>query len=60
MQTEAIIKHNNQIYKKYLTGITRAEVAKEHNLSNERICQICNRLKGQLSKKIASTFKPTK
>lgn len=52
MQTKEIIKRNNQIYKKYLKGFTRAELAKEHNISSERIRQICNRLKAQLSKKL--------
>ena len=50
MQTEEIIKRNNQIYKNYLEGKTRAELAKEHNLSGERIRQICNRLKARQSK----------
>lgn len=51
MQTKAIAKRDNQIYKKSLSGISRAELAKEHNISRERIRQICNRLEAQLSKK---------
>jgi len=54
LQTKAIIKRNYQIYKNYLAGKTRSELAKEHNLSSERIRQICNRLKMQLSKSIDS------
>ena len=50
MQTKAIIKRNNQIYKNYLAGKTRAELAREHNLSAERIRQICHRLQAKLSK----------
>ena len=51
MQSAAIKKRNDQIYKKRIAGITLAELAKEHNLSNERIRQICNRLKMRLSKR---------
>jgi Mor family transcriptional regulator len=48
--TKAIAKRNNRIYKNYLEGKTRTELANEHNLSPERIRQICNRLKMQRSK----------
>jgi hypothetical protein len=54
MQTEAIIKRNNQIYENYREGKTRSELAKEHNLSRERIRQICNRLKMQREKTTGS------
>ena len=54
MQTEAIIKRNNQIYKNYLEGKTRAELASEHNISPERIRQICNWLKMQRAKTTGS------
>ena len=50
MQTIAIIKRNNQMYRKYLKGKTRTELAKEYNLSRERIRLICDRLEVQLSK----------
>lgn len=56
MKTQEIIKRNNQIYKKYLKGTTRAELAKEHHISSERIRQICNRLKRQLSKKLLAPY----
>ena len=61
MQTKAIIKRNNRIYKNYLEGKTRSELAREHNLSPERIRQICNRLKMQRSKAtpLNSPFKQT-
>ena len=39
MQTIAIIKRNNQIYRKYLKGKTRTELAKEYNISRERIAR---------------------
>lgn len=57
MQPEDIIKRNNQIYKKYLKGIKRAELAKEHNLSTTRISQICDKL-NYVNRKIASLSTP--